>query len=143
MSTAQKNHDVADLSLAPAGQARLEWADRHMPVLASIRERFAREKPLDGIQLGLCLHVTAETANLVRTLVAGGAEVALCAANPLSTQDDVVAALAGDAEVHARRGEDFDAYLANVAAVVADAPQVTLDDGADLVTFLHTAGRTA
>src|SRR4051795_3601345 len=114
-----------------------------MPVLRSLRERFAAERPLDGIRVAACLHVTAETANLVRTLVAGGADVALCAANPLSTQDEVVAALAGDSEVHARRGEDFDAYLANVAAVVSRAPQVTLDDGADLVTFLHTAGRTS
>src|SRR3954447_2360320 len=114
-----------------------------MPVLASVRERFGAERPLDGIRVAACLHVTAETANLVRTLVAGGAQVALCAANPLSTQDEVVAALAPDAEVHARRGEDFDAYLANVAAVVARQPHVTLDDGADLVTFLHTAGRTA
>ena len=93
MPTAAKNYDVADLALADAGQTRIEWADRHMPVLASIRERFARERPLDGIQLGLCLHVTTETANLVRTLVAGGADVALCASNPLSTQDDVAAAL--------------------------------------------------
>src|SRR5919204_3194320 len=96
MSTAAKNYDVADLALADAGQVRIEWADRHMPVLASIRERFARERPLNGIQLGLCLHVTTETANLVRTLVAGGAQVALCASNPLSTQDDVSAALCED-----------------------------------------------
>src|SRR4051795_12277852 len=113
-----------------------------MPVLRSLRERFAAERPLDGIRVAACLHVTAETANLVRTLVAGGADVALCAANPLSTQDEVVAALAGDSEVHARRGEDFDAYLANVAAVVSRAPQITLDDGADLITFLHAASRT-
>ena len=93
MTTAAQNHDVADLALADAGQARIEWADRHMPVLASIRKRFAAERPLDGIQLGLCLHVTTETANLVRTLIAGGADVALCASNPLSTQDDVAASL--------------------------------------------------
>src|SRR2546422_6659235 len=93
MTTAAKNYDVADLALADDGQARIEWADRHMPVLASIRARFEREKPLEGIQLGLCLHVTTETANLVRTLIAGGAEVTICASNPLSTQDDVAAAL--------------------------------------------------
>src|ERR671938_659381 len=103
MATAAKNFDIADIALADAGQARIEWADRHMPVLASIRERFSRERPLDGIQLGLCLHVTTETANLVRTLVAGGADIALCASNPLSTQDDVAAALVErhGVEVHA------------------------------------------
>ena len=119
MTTAAKNHDVADLSLADKGQARIEWADRHMPVLASIRERFAREKPLDGIQLGLCLHVTTETANLVRTLIAGGADVALCASNPLSTQDDVAAALVDryGAEVYAINGEDNDSYYSHINAV--------------------------
>ena len=86
MATAASNYDVADLSLAEAGQKRIEWADRHMPVLAQIRERFEREKPLDGIRLACCLHVTTETANLVRTLMAGGADVALCASNPLSTR---------------------------------------------------------
>src|SRR6478672_2713907 len=114
-----------------------------MPVLRSIRERFAAERPLDGVRVAACLHVTAETAALVRTLAAGGAAVALCAANPLSTQDDVAVALAGDALVRARRGEDLDAYADNVAAVVADGPQVTLDDGADLITFVHAAGRAA
>ncbi len=114
-----------------------------MPVLRSIRERFAAERPLDGVRVAACLHVTAETANLVRTLVAGGAEVALCAANPLSTQDDVAEALSAEALVRARRGEDLDAYTDNVVAVVAEQPQVTLDDGADLISFLHAAGRTA
>ena len=110
-----------------------------MPVLASIRERFERERPLEGVRVGACLHVTAETANLVRTLVAGGAHVALCAANPLSTQDDVAAALVVHvgAEVRARRGEDLDAYASHVAALVAGDPQITLDDGADLVSVLH------
>src|SRR3954454_6902093 len=113
-----------------------------MPVLRSLRERFAAERPLDGVRVAACLHVTAETANLVRTLAAGRAEVALCAANPLSTQDVVVAALAADADVHARRAEDLDAYTANVVAVVGrGGVQVTLDDGADLISFLHTAGR--
>ncbi|MEA2288623.1 MAG: adenosylhomocysteinase [Solirubrobacteraceae bacterium] len=133
---------VADLSLADAGHARIEWADGQMPVLRSIRERFERERPLDGIAVGLCLHVTAETANLVRALMAGGARAALCAANPLSTQDDAAAALVDryGAEVHAVRGEDTDAYAANVAALVAGEPQVTIDDGADLITVLHAAG---
>jgi adenosylhomocysteinase len=131
--------DIADPSLAAAGQARIDWADAQMPVLRSIRERFAAERPLDGIRVGACLHVTSETANLVRTLRAGGAEVALCAPNPLSTQDDVAAALAqsGDAEVHAVHGEDTDMWATRVAAVVAGAPQITLDDGADLVTAIH------
>src|SRR5918992_137228 len=113
--------DIADPSLVREGSARIEWADAQMPVLRSIAERFAREQPLAGVKVGACLHVTSETANLVRTLRAGGAEVALCAPNPLSTQDDVAAALAGDgeAEVHAIHGEDMDAWAAGVAAVVA------------------------
>ena len=110
-----------------------------MPVLRSIGERFAAERPLEGVAVGACLHVTSETANLVRALRAGGAAIALCAPNPLSTQDDVAAALVadGDAEVHAVNGEDMDAWAAHVAAVVASGPQVTLDDGADLVTAIH------
>jgi adenosylhomocysteinase len=114
-----------------------------MPVLRSIRERFGRERPLAGLEVGACLHVTAETANLVRTLLAGGARAALCAANPLSTQDDVAAALAVEdgAEVHARHGEDADTYVEHVRAVAARSPAVTLDDGADLITLLHASGR--
>jgi adenosylhomocysteinase len=110
-----------------------------MPVLASIRERFGVERPLDGVAVAACLHVTAETANLVRALIAGGARVAICAANPLSTQDDTAAALAAEegVEVRARHGEDLDAYAGHVAALVQGEPQVTLDDGADLVTVLH------
>jgi adenosylhomocysteinase len=133
---------VADTSLADAGQARIEWADGQMPVLRSIRERFERDRPLEGIAVALCLHVTAETAGLVRTLMAGGARTALCAANPLSTQDDTAAALVEryGAEVRAVRGEDADAYVANVAALAAESPQITIDDGADLITFLHAAG---
>ena len=133
--------DIADPSLARPGRARIEWADAQMPVLRSIRERLADERPLDGITVAACLHVTAETANLVRALIAGGAEVALCAANPLSTQDETAAALAEDfgAEVHARRGEDADAYAAHVAACARRRPHVTLDDGADLVMVLHHA----
>jgi adenosylhomocysteinase len=120
-----------------AGLARIEWADAQMPVLRSIRERFASERPLAGVRVAACLHITAETANLVRTLVAGGAEAALTAANPLSTQDDVVAALAGDVDVRGRRGEDVDAYVAHVLALVEGRPQVTLDDGADLLSVIH------
>jgi adenosylhomocysteinase len=132
---------VADPTLADAGAARIAWADGQMPVLRSIRERFERERPLDGIRVAACLHVTAETANLVRALMAGGAQAALAAANPLSTQDDTAAALAEryGAEVHAVRGEDADAYVANVTALVAGDPQVTIDDGADLITVLHAA----
>ena len=140
MTTAAKNYDVADLALADAGQTRIEWADRHMPVLASIRERFEREKPLDGIQLGLCLHVTTETANLVRTLTAGGADVALCASNPLSTQDDVAAALVDrhGAEVYAIKGEDDDTYYSHINAVCDKHPKITMDDGADVIGVLHS-----
>jgi adenosylhomocysteinase len=140
MTTAAKNHDVADLALAEAGQARIEWADRHMPVLASIRERFEREKPLEGVQLGLCLHVTTETANLVRTLTAGGADVALCASNPLSTQDDVAAALVDrhGAEVFAIKGEDDDTYYSHITAVCDKHPKITMDDGADVIGVLHS-----
>src|SRR4051794_22379266 len=139
MTTAAKNHDVADLALADAGQTRIEWADRHMPVLASIRSRFEREKPLQGIQLGLCLHVTTETANLVRTLTAGGADVALCASNPLSTQDDVAAALVDrhDAEVYAIKGEGDEAYYAHINAVCDKRPKITMDDGADVISVLQ------
>jgi adenosylhomocysteinase len=123
--------------MASAGLARIEWADAQMPVLRSIRERFATERPLAGVRVAACLHITAETANLVRTLVAGGAEAALAAANPLSTQDDVVAALSGDVDVRGVRGEDVDAYVANVLALVEARPQVTLDDGADLLSVIH------
>src|SRR5215213_4055396 len=139
MSTAAKNYDVADLALAGPGQARIEWADRFMPVLASIRERFEREKPLDGVKLGCCLHVTTETANLVRTLAAGGADVALCASNPLSTQDETAAALVDryGAEVYAINGEDNDTYYAHINAICEKRPQITMDDGADVVSVLH------
>jgi adenosylhomocysteinase len=132
--------DVADGALAATGEARIEWADGQMPVLRSIRERFARERPLEGIVVGACLHVTSETANLVRTLAAGGADVALCASNPFATQDSVAAALAAaGTEVHAVRGDDAEAWATRVAAVVARGPRITLDDGADLLTALHLA----
>src|ERR671934_512648 len=132
--------DVAETAFAGAGEARIEWADGQMPVRRWTRERFERERPLDGIVVGACLHVTSETANLVRTLAAGGADVALCASNPFATQDDVAAALAADSgEVHAVRGDDAEAWAARVAAVVARGPRITLDDGADLLTALHLA----
>jgi adenosylhomocysteinase len=132
--------EVADTTLAGAGEARIEWAEGQMPVLGSIRERFAAERPLDGIVVGACLHVTSETAVLVRTLAAGGADVAVCASNPFATQDEVAAALATEgAEVHAVRGDDGEAWAARVAAVVARAPRITLDDGADLLSALHLA----
>ncbi|MGZ6695939.1 MAG: adenosylhomocysteinase [Solirubrobacteraceae bacterium] len=122
------------------GRDRIDWADAQMPVLRSVRERLAADRPREGIVVGACLHVTAETANLVRALVAGGAEVALCAANPLSTQDDTAAALIADGvAVHGVRGEDAAAYAANVAAVAKTRPHVTLDDGADLVSLMHAA----
>jgi adenosylhomocysteinase len=132
--------EVADSTLAGAGDARIAWAEGQMPVLRSIRERFAAERPLDGLVVGACLHVTSETAVLVRTLAAGGADVALCASNPFATQDDVAAALAADGgEVHAVRGDDAEAWAGRVAAVVSRAPRITLDDGADLLTALHLA----
>jgi adenosylhomocysteinase len=137
--------DIADSRLADAGEARIDWADGFMPVLRSIRERFAVERPLDGVRIAACLHVTAETANLVRTLIAGGGEVALSAANPLSTRDDVAAALSErhGAVVQARRGESPETYAKHVGALVKSGPQVTLDDGADLISTLHAAGRDA
>jgi adenosylhomocysteinase len=136
--------NVADMGLAAAGASRIEWADGQMPVLRSIRERFESERPLDGVRVAACLHVTAETANLVRALMAGGAHTALCAANPLSTQDDTAAALVEryGAEVRAVRGEDTDAYVANVMALVKGDPQITIDDGADLISVLHEIGST-
>jgi adenosylhomocysteinase len=139
LATAEKSYDIADIGLADLGQQRIEWADRHMPVLAQIRERFESEKPLDGIRLAACLHVTTETANLTRTLLAGGADVILCASNPLSTQDDTAAALVDryGASVYAINGEDNDTYYSHIAAAVDARPQITMDDGADVVSVLH------
>jgi len=133
--------DIADPSLAEAGAAGIDWADAQMPVLRSIRERFAAQRPLEGLTVAACLHVTAETALLVRSLVAGGARVALCAANPLATRDEVAAALALDdgVEVFARRGEDLDTLAGHVADVLDQRPHITLDDGADLLVTLHGA----
>ena len=133
------NHDVTNLVLAAEGVRRIEWAEREMPVLRSIRERFATERPLAGVRIGACLHVTTETANLMRTLAAGGAEVALAASNPLSTQDDVAAALVANygIPVHARRGEDRDTYYRHLNSVADTHPTLTMDDGCDLVSLLH------
>lgn len=133
------NHDVKDLSLAAAGKARIEWADQDMPVLASIRERFETEKPLDGLRVSACLHVTTETANLMRTLKAGGADIVLCASNPLSTQDDVAAALVSEYGIrtYAIKGEDTETYYAHIDAAIDHKPQITMDDGADVVGRIH------
>jgi adenosylhomocysteinase len=133
-------HDITDASLAEAGRKRIEWADRAMPVLRQIRERFAQQKPFTGVRVSACLHVTTETANLARALVAGGADLVVCASNPLSTQDDVAAALVGvyDVPVFARRGEDDDTYYRHIASALAHDPELTMDDGADLVTTALT-----
>src|SRR6186713_118970 len=139
MATTTK-HDVKDLALAPEGVRRIEWADRQMPVLAAIRDRFEREQPLSGYRVSACLHVTTETANLMRTLKAGGADVVLAASNPLSTKDDVAAALVAEYGIatFARRGEDRDTYYAHLNAVADTHPQITMDDGCDLVSLLHS-----
>jgi adenosylhomocysteinase len=133
-------YDVADLSLATGGKKRILWADNDMPVLAAIRKRFARTKPLKGMNVSACLHVTAETANLVRTLKAGGANVALCASNPLSTQDDVAASLVKDFNIATFSicGENRATYYKHINAAIDHKPVITFDDGADLVNELHT-----
>jgi adenosylhomocysteinase len=132
-------HDVKDISLAPKGKLRIEWADNQMPVLKSIRERFAKGKPLAGKKISCCLHVTTETANLMRTLKEGGADVLLCASNPLSTQDDVAASLVVDygIPVFAIKGEDRDTYYKHLLAAIEHEPDLTQDDGCDLVGLLH------
>src|SRR5205807_2656835 len=138
-----KRHDVKDLALAGEGIRRIEWADRQMPVLAAIRERFESEQPLAGYRISACLHVTTETANLARTLKAGGASIALCASNPLSTQDDVAAALNAHYEIptYAIKGEDRDTYYSHIDAALDTRPNVTMDDGNDLVTRIHQERR--
>ncbi len=140
---ATQRYDVKDLALAEEGKRRIEWADRQMPVLAAIRERFEQEQPLNGYRISACLHVTTETANLMRTLKAGGADVVLCASNPLSTQDDVAAALVSeyDISVFAIKGEDNDTYYAHIEAAVDHKPHFTMDDGADVIGVLHSARR--
>jgi adenosylhomocysteinase len=136
------DYDVRDLGLAPKGKARVEWAAQSMPVLKLVHQRFAAERPLAGMRLAACLHVTTETGNLMRVLKAGGAEIALCASNPLSTQDEVAAWLVADEQipVFAIRGEDKDTYYRHLQAVLSHRPHLTMDDGADLVSTLHTAG---
>jgi len=131
---------VKDLGLARDGRRRIEWADRHMPVLRTIRSRFAKERPLKGIRIAACLHVTTETANLARTLQAGGAEVFLCGSNPLSTQDDVAAALVAHYGIptYAIKGEDHKTYYSHILSCIEARPHITMDDGCDLVTVLHT-----
>ncbi|MBI1324949.1 adenosylhomocysteinase [bacterium] len=138
MATAQVKYDVKDLALAKEGLSRILWAERDMPVLRAIRERFEREKPLSGMKMSACLHVTAETANLARTLVAGGADLVLVASNPLSTQDDVAASLVADFDipVYAIKGEDEHSYYRHIRAALEHQPNVTMDDGADLVSAM-------
>lgn len=137
------NYDVKEIALAEVGGPRIQYASQHMPVLRQLKDRFLKEKPLSGIHIGACLHVTTETANLMQVLKAGGAEVALCASNPLSTQDDVAAWLARDSEVpvFAVRGEDTETYYRHIEAVIATRPQITMDDGCDLVFTLHEKHR--
>jgi len=134
-----KQYDIKDSSLAEAGRQRIEWAYREMPVVKLIRERFAAEKPLKGVRISACLHITTETANLALTLKEGGADVILCASNPLSTQDDAAAALVEyDIPVNAIKGEDEETYYKHINTALDNKPQLTVDDGADLVTTLHT-----
>jgi len=131
-------HDIADPALADSGRQRIDWAHREMPVVSALSDEFAAGKPLEGLQIGGCLHITTETANLARVLVAGGARVALCASNPLSTQDDVAAALVEEGvAVFAVRGEDQACYYGHIEAVLDHKPQLTMDDGADLISTLH------
>jgi len=136
---ASRGYDVRDLSLAPKGKLRIEWADSQMPVLGLIRARFEKERPLEGIRLSACLHITSETANLARTLKAGGASLVLCASNPLSTQDDVAASIVIDygIPVYAIKGEDSHTYYRHIESALDNKPNITMDDGADLVTSLH------
>ena len=137
---AGKKYDVKDLRLADGGRKRILWAGQDMPVLERVKERFQKEKPLRGMRFSACLHVTAETANLVQTLKAGGADVLLCASNPLSTQDDVAASLVkhDKVPVFAIKGEDNKSYYSHLRAALDHKPVITMDDGADLVSMLHT-----
>src|SRR5213082_1040729 len=139
VATKVPKYDVTDLDLADAGMRRTEWAAREMPVLGQIRTRVAKERPFAGIRIAACLHVTTETANLALALRDGGAEVALCASNPLSTQDDAAAALCDsrDVAVYAIKGEDHETYYRHINEVLDTHPNVTMDDGCDLVATLH------
>jgi adenosylhomocysteinase len=143
--TMTTTHDVKDLGLAPQGRLKIEWADRQMPVLRQIRARFEKEQPLKGLRIAACLHVTAETANLMRTLKAGGADVTLCGSNPLSTNDEVAASLVADFGIatHAIKGEDHETYYRHILSAIDSRPSVTMDDGCDLVTVLHTKRKDA
>src|SRR5919202_224157 len=144
-NTVLVEHDVRDLNLADEGMRRTAWAARQMPVLRSIGERFARERPLQGIRIGVSLHITTETAVLLRVLKAGGAELAVCPSNPLSTRDDVCASLVMHEEipVFARYGEDLATYYRHVDAVLSLRPHITMDDGADLIAALHLPDHAA
>ncbi len=135
-----ENYDVKDLDLAEGGRRRIEWANQEMPVLAEIRERFTKERPLEGLKVAACLHITTETANLMRALQAGGADAVLCASNPLSTQDDVAASLVSHDEipVFGIKGEDRETYYQHINSALDHKPKATMDDGADLVSSLHT-----
>ncbi|MGH7918261.1 MAG: adenosylhomocysteinase, partial [Candidatus Binataceae bacterium] len=137
---AGQEYDVKDIDLAAQGRRRIEWADERMPVLRKIRERFSKESPLKGQRLGACLHITTETANLLRTVKAGGAEVFCCASNPLSTQDDTAAALVEEYGIptYAIHGANRDQYYSHLRGVLDRNPTITMDDGADLVSLLHT-----
>ena len=141
MKLVQNNYvgDVSDIELAPEGIRKINWAEREMPVLRHIRERFAKEQPLKGIRIAACLHVTTETANLAITLRDGGADVTLCASNPLSTQDEVAAALISEYGIptFANKGEDRDTYYNHLVSALETRPHMTMDDGADLVAMLH------
>ncbi|OGF41668.1 adenosylhomocysteinase [Candidatus Falkowbacteria bacterium RIFOXYC2_FULL_47_12] len=132
-------YDIKDINLAEGGKRRIAWAERDMPVLKQVRERFSKEQPFTGLKMSACLHVTCETANLVRTLQAGGAEIALCASNPLSTQDDVAASLVQDYQisVFAKKSEDRDTFFQHIKSAIAHNPQITMDDGADLISSIH------
>src|SRR5579871_59001 len=136
----QVSFDIKNIELADMGKRRIEWANHSMPVLQSIRKEFIKNQPLKGIRISACLHVTTETANLGITLRDGGAEVVLCASNPLSTQDDVAASLVRDYNipVYAIKGEDNDTYYQHIIAAIDHRPHITMDDGADLVSVLHT-----
>ena len=143
MSAKAADFHVKDPALAGKGQDRMDWAEQNMPVLRSIRRRFEKEHPLEGVTIGACLHVTTETGVLATTLAAGGARVALCASNPLSTQDDVAAclALSHGVATYAIKGEDHDTYYRHIDSVLAIRPRLTMDDGADLVSMIHTKRR--